>query len=141
MHVMYALDGQIAAIRAQESKSDDEAAHFGLSLGLGANPLQPLTIRANMGDCVQVGFTNQLGRPATFHIQGWDFVLSGTGQPALSTNPDAIALPGQTMNYEWYLDPDYYGENTHYLRSHGPKIRYLVSHGLFGAIIVEPVRS
>jgi FtsP/CotA-like multicopper oxidase with cupredoxin domain len=136
---MFALRGQLPAIRAQEVA--DEADHFGLSLGLGADPIQPLTIRANVGDCVRVMFTNELAEPASFHVHGTDFIVRQTGEPALSTNPASIALPSETIEYEWYVAPDYYSENTHYLHSHGPKARWQVSHGLFGALIVEPEGS
>ncbi len=138
---MFALDDQIEAIRAQEALVDDEANFFGLNLGLGADAIQPLTIRANMGDCVQINFTNTLNQPAGFHIHGADLIVVATGEPALSTNPDSLALPEQSVAYSWYIDPTYYQENTHYVHSHGPKERYLVSHGLFGALIVEPTDS
>ena len=135
---VYALDSQIDAIRAQEAKVDSEADHYGLRLGLGSDPLQPLTMRANVGDCISVTFTNRLDHPSSFHVHGSDFVLSVSGEPALSTNPASIAAPGQTVEYQWYVDPNYYGENTHYVHTHGPNARYLVGHGLFGAILVEP---
>jgi len=138
---MFALNSQVRAIRAQEAKANLEDQHFGVNLGVGADPIQPFTIRANVGDCVRVTFTNELIHPASFHIHGADLVLADTGDPALSTNPAYIAMPGQTVNYEWYLDRNYYGENTHYVHSHGPKSRYLVSHGLFGALIAEPEGS
>ena len=132
---IFALRDQIPAIRAQEAAGEDQ--YFGLSLGIGSDPIQPLTIRANVGDCVRISFTNELPEPASFHVHGADLILPQTGEPALSSNPDSIALPDQTIEYEWYIEPDYYTENTHYLHSHGPKARLQVSHGLFGALVVE----
>jgi hypothetical protein len=138
---MYALRDHIPAIRAQEARASDESTGFGVSLGLGSDAIQPLTLRGNPGDCIQIQFSNDINQLASFHIHGADLVLSESGLPALSTNPDSIALPGETLSLEWYINPDYYGENTHYAHSHGPQARYLVGHGLFGAFIVEPPGS
>ena len=118
---MYALRDQIPAIRAQEALGEDD--HYGLSLGIGADAIQPLTIRANEGDCVEIAFENQLTEPATLTVHGADMVLSATGDPALTTNPDTSANPGESVVLEWYIDPQYYGENTHYLHSHGARDR------------------
>jgi hypothetical protein len=138
---MFALRSRVPAVRAQEALAGSEQDHFGLSLGVGADPIQPLTIRANVGDCVRFSFTNDLEQPASFHIHGADLILADSGEPALSSHPEAVALPGETVAYEWYVDPGYYRENTHYLHAHGPKERWLVSHGLFGALVVEPADS
>ena len=136
---MYALAESVPAIRAQEAKGADE--NYGLSLGLGADPIQPLTLRANVGDCVRIDFENQATEPASFTIHGADLVVAATGEPALTSNPDATVVPGASAVYEWYVDPAYYEENTHYIHSHGARGRFQVGHGLFGAVIVEPPGS
>jgi hypothetical protein len=143
---MYVIRDNIPDVRKQEAAATDDhfAEGFGLTPGLGGDPIQPLVLRANIGDCVRITFTNltheedkEKGRPASFHVHGADFILKDSGKPALSTDPESIALPGQTIQLEWYVDPDYYQENTHYLHSHGPNMRWLISHGLIGAMIVE----
>ena len=138
---MFALRDQIPKIRIQEGLAGSKENHYGLSLGVGDDPIQPLTIRANIGDCVRFLFTNTLDQPAGFHIHGADLTLAKSGEPALSSNPESVALPGETIAYEWYIDDTYYSENTHYLHTHGPRERWLVSHGLFGALVVEPAGS
>jgi len=138
---MFALNERIPDIRSQEALADSEEDHYGLRLGLGDNPIQPLAIRGNLGDCVRIVFTNELEEPVSFHIHGADLILVESGAPALSTNPDSVALPDETVEYEWFINPQYYDENTHYIHAHGPKARYFVSHGLFGAMMVEPVGS
>ena len=50
---MYVLDSMIPAVRAQEA-----AGPSSLSIGLRDDPIQPLAIRANQGDCVVINFTN-----------------------------------------------------------------------------------
>ncbi|MCZ6603878.1 MAG: multicopper oxidase domain-containing protein [Alphaproteobacteria bacterium] len=136
---MFASPQDIPAIQA--SARTGRAANFGISLGLGDDPIQPLTLRVNVGDCLRLVLFNRLDRPTSFHVHGADLVIAETGEPALSTNPDAMALPGATVVYQWYVDPTYYRENTHYAHPHGPAARFQVSHGLFAAVIVEPAGS
>jgi hypothetical protein len=50
--MMYVLDENIDAVRAQEASGE-------VSSGLGSDPIQPLVIRANLGDCVTINFTNR----------------------------------------------------------------------------------
>ena len=147
---MYVLRDRENEVRNQEVASEELPNRpFDLSLGLGDDPIQPLTIRANVGDCVRVSFENKLekpkgnrnGAPASFHVHGADWILASTGEPALASDSDAYALPGETVDYEWYIDDRYYTEKTFRVQSHGPKGRYQVSHGLFGGLIVEPVGS
>lgn len=138
---MFALAGDVSAIRRQEAMADDPDSGFGLSLGMGDDAIQPLTLRANVGDCVRVRLTNRTNHPTSFHVHGFNLFLTDSGEAALSTNPDSIALPGQAVEYLLFVDPTYYSENTHYFHSHGAKSRYLVSHGLFGALVVEPEGS
>ncbi len=125
------------ATRSRKQANGD----FGLSLGLAGDPIQPLTVRANVGDCIRLVMSNLLEQPTSFHVHGADLIIAATGEPALSTNPDSTALPGETIVYEWYVNPEHYQENTHYAHPHGPGARFQVSHGLFAAVIVEPERS
>ncbi len=135
---MYASVEQLDAIRAQEAAG--EAENFGLSLGLAGDAIQPLSIRANVGDCLVVALRNDLDEPTSFFVHGADLVLAD-GSPALTSNPDAIAMPGETVVYQWHIAEGFYDENTHYAHPHGAKDRYQVSHGLFGAVMVEPAGS
>ncbi|MGF1514576.1 MAG: hypothetical protein ACFB5Z_12910 [Elainellaceae cyanobacterium] len=149
---MYVLRDRLGAVRSQEAAAASDAMPnpFDLTLGLGADPIQPLTIRANVGDCVKISFENALekpngllrnGAPASFHIHGADLILASSGEPALASNPESMALPGASVDYEWFIDDRYYNEHTFRIQSHGPKGRYQVSHGLFGGFIVEPQGS
>jgi FtsP/CotA-like multicopper oxidase with cupredoxin domain len=94
-------------------------------------------MRANVGDCIRMIMVNQLDRPTSFHVHGADLIIQGTGVPALATNPDATALPGEQVSYEWYVTPEHYEENTHYAHPHGPNARFQVGHGLFAAVLIE----
>ena len=50
--MMYVLDENIDDVRAQEASGE-------VSSGLGTDPIQPLVIRAHLGDCVTINFTNR----------------------------------------------------------------------------------
>jgi FtsP/CotA-like multicopper oxidase with cupredoxin domain len=50
--MMYVLDQDIDAVRAQEASGE-------VSSGLGSDAIQPLVIRANLGDCLTINFTNR----------------------------------------------------------------------------------
>ena len=68
---MYALTSQIPAIRAEELSRE-------VSLGLRDDPIQPLVIRANEGDCVQITVTNNAsGGSFGMHIDGLAFDRPG----------------------------------------------------------------
>ena len=136
---IYTALEHVDAVRALGRATAED--HYGISLGVGDDLVQPLTLRANVGDCLRVTLTNLLEEPTSFHVHGADLVLAGTGAPALSTNADATVFPNETVAYEWYIDPAFYGENTHYAHPHGPASRFQVTHGLFGAVIVEPPGS
>jgi hypothetical protein len=68
---MYALTSQIPAIRAEEASRE-------VSLGLRDDPIQPLVIRANEGDCVQINLTNKAsGGTYGIHIDGLPYDRAG----------------------------------------------------------------
>ena len=73
------------------------------------------------------------------HLHGSGLHLTGTGAPAIATNPAAIAQSDAIVHYEWMVGEDEQ-EGTHYFHSHGDD-RLQTSHGLFGALIVEPKGS
>src|SRR4029079_6105225 len=67
---MYVLTNRIADVRAEEHA----ALPTRVSNGLKDNPIQPLTIRANEGDCVEITFRNSAtGGPYGIHIDGLSY--------------------------------------------------------------------
>jgi FtsP/CotA-like multicopper oxidase with cupredoxin domain len=177
---MYVLDQNIQAVRNEEASGQ-------VSFGLGNDPIQPLVIRAHMGDCVTVNFTNrttfgtlamdqppapdasngcnngfisdpgkpddgnpfpptcdgQLARTApenlAWNVDGLPGVTAADVSSTIGNNADKTAAPGQTVSYTVYMDPAM-GEGAHAFHSTGD-IRQNISHGLFGALISEPVGS
>ncbi|HYK30696.1 MAG TPA: hypothetical protein VEV63_02005 [Streptosporangiaceae bacterium] len=80
--MMYTLDSNIAAVRAEDAAGT-------VSSGLqGNDAIQPLVLRAHMGDCVTVNFTNR----TTFGLEAFDQSNSSQASepctPVTATNPD-----------------------------------------------------
>ncbi|MBA3327355.1 MAG: multicopper oxidase domain-containing protein, partial [Solirubrobacterales bacterium] len=106
-------------------------------IGLRDDPIQPLVIRANIGDCVEINFTNNAsGGDFGMHIDGLAFDAQNSGD-AVGRNPSSSVARGQSRTYRFYVPEDDTFEGTHYVRP-GPGNRDAVSHGLFGGLAVEP---
>jgi manganese oxidase len=142
---MYVLDQNISAVRAQEASGI-------VSTGLREDPIQPLVLRANLGDCVVINFTNRLTQgplpdeattpqaapPVSIHVHGVAYESTSAGG-AVGNDANSFASPGASITYRVFLDPAL-GEGAKLFHSHGDS-RQLTTHGLFGAIIAEPAGS
>ena len=130
---MYVLTSRLAAVRAQETSQK-------VSVGLRDDAIQPLVIRANEGDCVEIRLTNiATGGPFGMHIDGLEFDLGSSGD-AVGENAASDLAAGQSRTYRFAIPVDRRLEGGHYIHP-GPGNRAAVSHGLFGALIVEPPGS
>ena len=137
---MYVLEQDLDRVRLEEAQNRAaraDQAEPAVSIGLGGDRIQPLTIRANQGECVSIALRNALndGEPASLHIHGSSLYVAATGEPAIATNPDASALPGESVWYEWMVAADAQ-EGVHYFHSHGIE-RFQAGHGLFGGSVIE----
>jgi FtsP/CotA-like multicopper oxidase with cupredoxin domain len=142
---MYALESQVDAIRGEERRNRDARAAAvadadpAVSTGEQGDAIQPLTLRARPGECVRIHLRNALeGEDASFHLHGSSLTVDG--RPATAAEKAARVAPGTAATYEWQIFGDE-PEGTHYFHSHGPHERAQASHGLFGALIVEPPGS
>ena len=118
---MYALAGMLPAIRAQETSRT-------VSVGLRDDAIQPLVIRANAGDCVEVEFANDAGTGAYgFNIDGLV-----TGSQSLAPTP-----AGASHIYRYWIPADASAS----VRMIRPGDRAAMADGLFGALAVEPAGS
>jgi hypothetical protein len=148
MYVLTGVDGQptgqLAKVRAQEASQK-------VSIGLREDAIQPLAIRANMGDCVVVNFKNSattgdkvvnLTQPATFglHIDGLQFAVASSGDALGQNAASGIATGGSARTYTYFIPNNPTLEGSHYLHP-GIGNRYAVSHGLGGTLTVEPPGS
>jgi manganese oxidase len=128
---MFALTSRVDDVRAQERSQK-------VSIGLhGDDAIQPLVIRANMGDCVEIAFANDAsGGDYGVHIDGLAHDVASSGD-AIGDNEPSGTERGEKRLYRFYVPDDPELEGTHYVRP-GPGYRQAVVHGLFGALSVEP---
>jgi FtsP/CotA-like multicopper oxidase with cupredoxin domain len=140
---MYVLSENVEKARAEEAtnkaareKENDPGA---VSNGLQGDIIQPLVIRANQGDCLQLTLRNGIkDEPTNLIINGSSMVVKATGKPATPSNTDANVKPGASQTFEWYIKPDTQ-EGARFLRSHASRDQF--SLGLIGMLVVEPKGS
>ena len=103
------------------------------------NP-EPLIIRANLGECVEITLQNEipeefdLSISAHTHFVGFD--VQGSDGTMVGRNYDSSAPPGGEITYRWFADeegPIFFHDHFQSLET-GPA-------GLFAALIVEPAGS
>jgi FtsP/CotA-like multicopper oxidase with cupredoxin domain len=164
---MYVQNEKLNEVRMFEAALKAEGVEEGtgvkVSNGLGQDPIQPLTLRARLGECVQVNLTNRLTDPprggpgfgpdpvtstqpggvpsVSMDVAGVSYdAASGAGGQAVGNNPTSVmAPPGATRSYRFFLDP-LMGEGGRAFRSGGDSTQ-LTAHGLFGALVAEPAGS
>jgi len=130
---MYVLTDRIPAVRAEEASQQ-------VSIGLRADPIQPLVIRANEGECLTIHYTNSAdGGDFGMHVDGLAFDAASSGD-AIGRNAGSAVAKGQSADYTYYVPTDRNLEGAHYVHP-GPGLRNLVNHGLFGSVVVEPPGS
>ena len=97
--------------------------------------VQPLVIRANIGDLILVNFENKLGRPASIHIQDVEYDVLDSDGAAVGFNPNTTT--NRCIRYSWYADKEgvFLFHDMADPRSGEDATNV---HGLFGALIVEP---
>jgi manganese oxidase len=130
---MYVLNSKLAAARAEEQTQQ-------VSIGLRDDPIQPLSIRANEGDCVEIAFTNNAsGGDYGMHIDGVAFDVRSSGDAVGDNTPSSVPRGG-TVTYRYYVPNDPRMEGSHYIHP-GPGFRDAIGNGLFGELTVEPPGS
>jgi FtsP/CotA-like multicopper oxidase with cupredoxin domain len=110
---MYVFAGRVDDVRDQERTRH-------VTLGLRNDPIQPLVIRANLGQCVELGYRDE--------ASGGDYGIQIDGVASKKLAAD---------RYRFWIPVDSVHEGTHYLHP-GAGFREAVSHGLYGALIAEP---
>ena len=128
-------------------EGDEEAVATGRK-----NP-EPLVIRANLGDCIEVKLTNKLplvlpptefpevpvevpwppSNRASLHVQNLKYDARGSDGATVGFNPDQTVGPGESIFYRWYADAE--GTKTLFGFS---DIRNHRHRGAFGVLVIEP---
>lgn len=98
--------------------------------------VQPLVIRVNLGDAIIVDFENKLDRPASIHIQGIYHDVWDSDGACIGINPNTTSK--EKIRYKWIADKE--GIFLfHDMADPTSSEEATNVHGLFGALIVEPV--
>lgn len=130
---MYVLEEELPAVRAQERRPWPERA----ARGLHDEPIQPLVLRANVGECLRLHFTNRLDTgTAALRIEGLPATVSGRG-PARGFVPGTAVPPGQGLTYVFSLPESASAEGL-YLLHDSEEGGAREARGLFGALVLEP---
>jgi hypothetical protein len=123
--VIYSLTSDMAAIKAGQKK------------------LEPLVLRANVGDCVQITLRNALNQNSLYGGDRAGFDLSKllfnpqlSGGGAVGLNPDSTVPIGGSITYKAYADR---AVGTAIFRNLGSEVSQ--RHGAYGMLIVEPAGS
>lgn len=120
----------------------------------GKKPIEPLYIRANSGDVIELRFTNKLPTPIPAQINAFNtphptrecslhqhlvkFDPLVSDGASVGWNYLSAVNPGETITYRWYADEQAIGElGTVFFHDH-LMANFRQKHGLFGALLVEP---
>ncbi|WP_303657489.1 multicopper oxidase domain-containing protein [Halomarina pelagica] len=106
--------------------------------------LQPLVLRANQGDIIEIEFVNHLDRHASMHQTALPYDVELNDGMDVGFNPNTTVPPGESITYRWhaaqfgghfFLD----GANQVYdSAEEPPQVANLLSRGLFGTAVVYP---
>ncbi|MCI0574236.1 MAG: multicopper oxidase domain-containing protein, partial [Myxococcaceae bacterium] len=133
---MYVLDDRIDDVRKQERKALPDR----VTTGLRKDAIQPLVLRANLGECLVVRFTNRLtSDKASMHFHGLPHTAENAGG-FTGNNPNTFAEPGKSVTYVLPLPSNREAERAYYVHDHGDA-RERINHGLFGTVVLEPEGS
>lgn len=112
--------------------------NFNQEIPMPYEEVQPLVIRANLGDVIKIHFTHSLKRNLSIHVQGLAYDVKTSDGAFVGRNPDSTTA--KEITYCWYAQKEgvYLFSDMGDTRSseEGTNV-----HGLFGAIIIEPPES
>lgn len=96
-------DGLIYVLRQDSERIQKKAReNFALSPPQPYKEVQPLVIRANVGDTVKINFYNKLNRRASIHVQWLNYNVSTSDGANVGFNDDTTTE--DFIQYIWYAD-------------------------------------
>ncbi|KYH24333.1 multicopper oxidase [Halalkalicoccus paucihalophilus] len=110
--------------------------------GVDTSVIQPLTIRANVGDVIEIEFHNDLDRRASIHQTALPYDVQDSDGMSVGFNEDTTVAPGDSITYRWFASNTgshffYDGANQAYdSADEPPQKANLLSRSLFGAAVV-----
>lgn len=134
--LMYILKEYKNKVEKKALKNFNRKDEKGDPLPRPTEEVQPLTIRANVGDTVRIKFKHNEARRLSIHMQGLKYKNILSDGANVGYNGDSTVGPGQEITYEWYADREgifYFSDmgDTRFSEK-GTNV-----HGLFGALIVQ----
>ncbi len=134
--LMYILSEDKDRVRKKALSNFNNKDENGDPLPIPTDEVQPLTIRANVGDKIKIEFEHNEDRRMSIHMQGLEYVNIESDGADVGFNKDSTVGPGEKITYEWYADREgifYFSDmgDTRFSEE-GTNI-----HGLFGALIVQ----
>ncbi|MBX0293911.1 multicopper oxidase domain-containing protein [Haloarcula nitratireducens] len=160
--VMYALKEDVDEIRELSGKvpcdqrvvfdDDDEAEESfcddipdGKKADGDTRLIQPLTLRAERGDIIEIEFHNDLDcRVSSMHQTSLPYEVKESDGMEVGFNPDTTVEPGESITYRWHaaeLGQHFFldGANQAFdSADEDPQKANLLSRGLFGTVSVFP---
>lgn len=130
-------DGMLYVLKENEEKIKTQVEAFP---NTPVELVEPLVLRANEGETVEVTFENRLAFPASIHVQGVEYDVQDSDGAFVGRNSNTTVLPGQSVRYRWYADR----QGVFHFHDLGNPLSAEAGsnlHGLFGALIVEPPGS
>ncbi len=106
----------------------------------------PLTLRAAVGDCIKVHFTNQIAaKRVGMHVDGVAKNVNDSDGAHVGNNPDTTVATNAQIDYTWFAQR----EGQFAINDYGSGTNFGVtdpttdttSHGLYGGLIVVPAGS
>jgi FtsP/CotA-like multicopper oxidase with cupredoxin domain len=104
--------------------------------GKPVDKVQPLVIRANVGDTININFENKLNFPTSIHVAGIQYDTLNSDGTETGNNPSSTVQPGEKTKYRWIADR----EGTFLFNDLGNPVSSETGtniNGLWGAMIVE----
>ena len=130
--LMYVLKKDSSRIQEMAKKN------FNLSPPQPYQEVEPLVIRANVGDCIDVILYNKLDRRVSIHVQGLEYDVLTSDGANVGFNRDSTT--NNIIRYTWYAKKE--GVYTFYDMGDTRSSELGTNvHGLFGVIIIEEAGS
>ena len=130
--LMYVLKEDSNRIQEMAKKN------FALSPPQPFEEVQPLVIRANVGDEIHVNLYNKLNRKVSIHVQGLKYDVLTSDGANVGFNPDSTT--DHLARYTWYAEREGVYLFFDMADTRSSELGTNV-HGLFGAIIIEEANS
>ncbi|OCL27322.1 copper oxidase [Orenia metallireducens] len=130
-------NGMLYVLEEKEEQIIALVNEFGL---IPIDLVEPLILRANQGDKVEIKFTNKLDFPASMNLKGLDYDVKTSDGAFVGRNPNTTVPPTKSIIYEFEANTQgafQFSDLANPLSSElGSNL-----HGLFGGFIVEPPGS